>query len=543
MKLIKFIQQESQHFGSSVILSGIIVGASNTILLSMINDFISGTSGTGITKTIVFFSVLLLSIFTQRFFQVKIIKLTQNIITNTRLRVINEVRETEALKFKKIGPDKIFASLTYDTVVIGNAASFFVNVCTSMVTVLCCLIYLGYISLISFSFTIVAMILGVLVYMLNDKMIRADMEKANKKQEELFGRINDLLTGFRDIKINREKNDVLFEKYITPICHESEVLNIRSLVRYMNNGLLGEFVMLLMISFMIFVLPKTGVLQNHVIVETIVLILYMLGPVTNIFNIIPVYSGATVAINRISELMTSINSKNKKPSDQFEVKTEFNSIIVDKLCFGYNDKGSDFKVGPVSMRIQEGEIIFISGGNGSGKTTFIKMLTGLYPYNGGSLECDGEKINSENLGAYQSLYTCIYSDAFLFKNVYSIKELDKKKIQEYLCYLKLDHIVTYDNYTFSPSDLSTGQRKRLALIHALIENRPILILDEWAADQDPVFRKYFYHVILPDLKKQGKTVIAITHDDNYYYTADRIIFFEYGLVREISKEKQHNIHF
>ena len=68
---------------------------------------------------------------------------------------------------------------------------------------------------------------------------------------------------------------------------------------------------------------------------------------------------------------------------------------------------------------------------------------------------------------------------------------------------------------FNTVDLSTGQRKRLALIVSLLEKRPILLLDEWAADQDPEFRRKFYFDLLPALHRAGVTVVVVTHDDRY----------------------------
>jgi putative pyoverdin transport system ATP-binding/permease protein len=80
--------------------------------------------------------------------------------------------------------------------------------------------------------------------------------------------------------------------------------------------------------------------------------------------------------------------------------------------------------------------------------------------------------------------------------------------------------------TFSDVNLSTGQRKRLAMIALVLERRPICIFDEWAADQDVHFRQKFYQVILPWLKSQGKTVIAVTHDERYFDAADQRIHLE-----------------
>jgi putative ATP-binding cassette transporter len=97
------------------------------------------------------------------------------------------------------------------------------------------------------------------------------------------------------------------------------------------------------------------------------------------------------------------------------------------------------------------------------------------------------------------------------------------------------HLVNFINVKFSTTKLSTGQRKRLALFAALAEKRPILILDEWAADQDPGFRLFFYNEILPYIKNENITIIAITHDETYFNLADRRLHLESGTITQINK--------
>jgi putative ATP-binding cassette transporter len=97
--------------------------------------------------------------------------------------------------------------------------------------------------------------------------------------------------------------------------------------------------------------------------------------------------------------------------------------------------------------------------------------------------------------------------------------------------MELEEVVRFDSQKKSiDNKLSMGQRKRLALIYALMEKRDVMVLDEWAAEQDPHFRAYFYEQIIPVLKQMNKTVIAVTHDDKYYGQADRILHFDFGKV-------------
>ncbi|MCP4220403.1 MAG: ATP-binding cassette domain-containing protein, partial [bacterium] len=206
------------------------------------------------------------------------------------------------------------------------------------------------------------------------------------------------------------------------------------------------------------------------------------------------------------------------------------SIKVTGMNFSYEDRDEfgKFQLGPVDFEIIKGEVMFIVGGNGSGKTTIAKLLTGLYLKENGKIEINDKQIENDSLGEY---FSVIFSDFFLFDKLFSIDTSNKEKIiKEYLEVLKLEKKLEIKDNAFSTTDLSGGQRKRLALLKCYLEERPIYLFDEVAADQDPEFRKYFYRTLLPEMKKQGKIVIAITHDDHYFDVADKIIKMDMGQV-------------
>jgi putative pyoverdin transport system ATP-binding/permease protein len=180
-------------------------------------------------------------------------------------------------------------------------------------------------------------------------------------------------------------------------------------------------------------------------------------------------------------------------------------------------------VGPLDLRIARGELIFLVGGNGSGKTTFLKMLVGLYAPQRGGVKVDDRVIEPSNTLAYRELFSTVFSDFHLFDRLYGLDGLDDAKVAAVLVDMELSEKTRFERGRFTTQSLSTGQRKRLALAVALLESRDILVLDEWASDQDPHFRKQFYEVILPRLKAQGKTVIATSHDERYWGVADRVV--------------------
>lgn len=206
---------------------------------------------------------------------------------------------------------------------------------------------------------------------------------------------------------------------------------------------------------------------------------------------------------------------------------------------------SHFVLGPISLRFRPGELVFIVGGNGSGKSTLAKIITGLYPPEAGQIRLDGQLITDKNRDDYRQLFSAVFVDFYLFDNLLGLGfgNLDEQA-GHYLEQLHLSQKVKVKNGALSTTAVSQGQRKRLALLTAYLENRPFYLFDEWAADQDPHFKNVFYTQLLPELKARGKTVVVISHDEKYFHAADRIIKLDYGkLVNEppLSEHRQQAV--
>ncbi|HEY8898252.1 MAG TPA: cyclic peptide export ABC transporter [Niastella sp.] len=542
MKLIKFIYAESNQFGLGIFLLGILSGVLNTVLLFILNGVITVVGNVPVKMVVYYFVVLLLSTIFQRFFQKRMITLSQSIMFNARNNLVNDIRKTDLQLLEKIGHSRIYKTITYDIIAVGGASRSLVGISTSAVSILCCLIYLAFTSLVCTALVLGAVFSGVFIYLTNDRAITAEMRKANKIHERIVAVLGDLLMGFKEIKLNREKDEVLFKQYYTPLSVESEALSAKSMFRYMNNATIGKTVMLLIVGFCVFFLPQLSILTSNDAVKVLVMILYLLGPVTSIVSMLPGYKSASISVDRIEELRANLRG-NIQPVNENPISMNpvFDRIEMQGVSFDYKDGYNNFNFGKVDFQIRQGEIVFVVGGNGSGKSTFVKLLTGLYRPDCGSLKLNGSIITPESLPSYQSLYSCIFSDYHPFTTIYSYASPDTAKVKEYLAYFKLSDKVVFENNTFNIGSLSTGQKKRLALIQALLEDRPILILDEWAADQDPEFRRFFYTTVLSDIKRMGKTIIAITHDDRYLGVADRVLYFEYGqIIKEQAGIKYHS---
>lgn len=202
--------------------------------------------------------------------------------------------------------------------------------------------------------------------------------------------------------------------------------------------------------------------------------------------------------------------------------------------YSYRDEEgvSQFAVAPVDLRVESGRILFIVGGNGSGKSTLVKMILGLYEPTAGSVLLNGDAIEgAERREWYRQHFSVVFADFYLFPDIAGIGvDNARERAQKYLALLQLDKKVRIEGDTFSTTSLSSGQRKRLALVGAYLEDRPIYVFDEWAADQDPNFKNVFYTQLLPELKARGKAVVVVSHDDRYFEVADEIIKMEDGRI-------------
>jgi len=219
--------------------------------------------------------------------------------------------------------------------------------------------------------------------------------------------------------------------------------------------------------------------------------------------------------------------------------TQVRSLVCRQVTHTYYREREDghFTLGPIDLSLNAGEVVFITGGNGSGKTTLALLLTGLYRPESGDIMLDEQVSSSNDNHHYRQHFSAIFTDFCLFENLFDGDDPHLvKQAQDYLVHLQLDHKVKIEEGKLTTLALSTGQRKRLALLSAYLDDRPCYLFDEWAADQDPVFKHFFYTRILPDLRKRGKLLIVISHDDAYFGLADRLIRIEHGKLSEVAPQ-------
>ncbi len=472
-------------------------------------------------------------IYTRRFTLTRSIKMVQNIIIDLRIGLSDKLRRIGLLPMEQMGETRLYTTIVENTDIIFEATKSVSNAGASLVMVLFSFGYIYYISPVAFLLSAVIIGIGVSVYLISQGKSSADLWATLEKEKEFSEYLSHLIKGFKEVKIDSAKSDDLFENYLKRSSDESRHLRLRSENRFINNYIFTQTSFYILLGSIVFVLPQFSLFPTSMIIDLVAVNLIIVGPLGVVIDSLPLIAKADVAVRSLNELENQLiaadDSKDTIKKSLVQTKTTFGEIVYKGLHFTYgNSNGTQFGLGPMDFTIKGGETIFIVGGNGSGKSTLMKLLIGLYYPKSGSIRLDDIKIDESNYAHFRNLFSIIFTDFYLFDRLYGLTDINDETVLTLLSKMGLSDKTGFQDGRFTHTRLSTGQKKRLGLIVTYLENKSVLAFDEVAADQDPAFREYFYEVILKDLKKMGKTIIVISHDDRYFHVADRVLKMEYG---------------
>lgn len=466
------------------------------------------------------------------------------IVHRLRMRVVDLVRHSELLAMEEIGRANIVASITSDAAVLTQASALLSITAQGAALVLFVTIYVAFLSFAVFA-TAVAVVstAGIILHLRNRRVI-AEKQVSAEWERRLFDRLADFLDGFKEVRLNSQRSDDLFED-AGEVSRRAANIKIRSQAETFKMIVTSQFSMYLLIGAVVFVAPQlSDTLGGISLTKTTTALMFVVGACFGLVQSIPVMLNANAAADRIERLEAALRASAATPKPgEIRISKQFDQITMRKIVFRYLDRFSDttFQIGPLDFSLHSGELVFITGGNGSGKSTFLRVLAGLYPPDSGDISFDGIDVNNTTRDAYRALMAAIFSDYHLFKRLYGIAESELGDVSRLLRKFRLADKTVLSDDEFSTLDLSGGQRKRLALIVSLLEKRPILLLDEWTAEQDPEFRRKFYIELLPEMMQAGLTIVMITHDDRYLdelnISARRFRMDEGRLVEERSIQK------
>lgn len=453
-----------------------------------------------------------------------------------RLYLYRSIRKLALVALENIGQAKLINLLNIDIPNITSAAVALPLLWINIVTILGTVGYLVYIDFHIFMFVIGALVVAVMTYQLPVIIGTRFFARARNTYDEIQQGMHGLVFGAKELKLNGQKADAFYLHELQR--PEREALNdgLKGAATFILAENYGGIISFLMIGVAIFHLPYMFEVTSEQLTGTVMALLFLTGPVGQVL-----VSLADVRKGKVSlvHLRTFYQMLSDEPLGECHtVERQWVYMSVRKLSYRYAGQNTSegFALHEVDLNFRKGEVIFIVGGNGSGKSTLSKCLTLHYRPVSGAIYFGEQEIDYVHLADARQQISAIYTDFYLFTRLYGIDGVEQRaQIVEYLALLELSHKVTLDGDRFNTTDLSDGQRKRLALLVLLLEDREICLFDEWAADQDPHFKQIFYRQILVDLKLRGKLVIVISHDDRYFDCADQIVTMENGQVKSIEK--------
>ncbi len=531
MKLLNYLKEYDAPINDIVFMT-VLSGLANAILLGIINSAVEMISNHNLQGQylFVYLTMFILYVYTQRqAFSQNMVAL-EKFMSKVRVRIADKIRSADLQAIEKSERGDMYTRLTQDSSIISQSGLFLIGLAQSGMLVIFSFVYLAWLSPISFLMALLFVSNILYFYWFYDKKISKQLLMLKQKESKFFQYFSHLLDGFKELKMNRQKSDDLFEQFET-LSQETEKLKINVGLEEITSLMFSRMSFYLLLAILVFIIPLSFNTEADEIYKVSTTILFLIGPINMIAFSFPILSKSHVALEHLEQLETELD---KTIIDEMYVQqpivSDFKAIQLDKATFSYQDQQGKplFSIGPLNFEIKKGEMVFIVGGNGSGKSTLLKVLTGLYYPTAGSVDLNHEPIDRSEYANYRELFSIIFTDFHLFDKLYGLSNIEDKQVKALLRLMQLEKKTQYRENEFTHLDLSTGQKKRLAFIAALLENKPIYILDELAADQDPQFRQYFYEVMLPDLKQQGKTIIAVTHDDHYFHIADRVLKMEYG---------------
>ena len=532
MKIIAFFLEHSRKAVIFSVIAGIFSGACNAALLAVINTALKNNHPTTILWAFGGLCLLLpLARFTS---ELLLTKLGQEAMYTSRMKLCRQVLAAPLRHLERLGPARLLTTLTDDIPNITIAVGVIPILCVNAALVIGCLVYMATLSWLLFVVIMSFMILGIASYQIPIIKVQKIFGNARKDADKLLGHLRALTHGTKELKIHRERRQAFFQEQLETTAGSLMRNNISAFRMYSGAASWGQTLVFIVIGLCLFLLPTIKPINGVTLTGYTLALLYLMTPLQVIMNTLPQLGRANVALRTVKELgFTLASDKPEELTDAVPPAEQWQKLELKSVTHTYNreNESENFILGPIDLTFESGELVFITGGNGSGKTTLIKLIAGLYVAENGHIYMDNQPVEDRNLEWYRQHFSVVFSDFYLFEHLLGLAGPDlESQTQKYLGELKLSQIVKVENGKLSTTELSQGQRKRLALLTAYLEDRPIYIFDEWAADQDPYFKNVFYMHLLPELKGKGKTVLVISHDDRYYHVADRVIKLEEGQV-------------
>ncbi|MBM3779490.1 MAG: cyclic peptide export ABC transporter [Acidimicrobiia bacterium] len=548
MKLLELLRRESTVSMRGLLLLAGVAGISNALVLAVINTATGGmqagaagtssstasgaaqavTTGNG-RYALLFIVIMAIYAVSQLRLYTSATSEIEKILDRVRVRVADKIRRCELLPVEEIGQTLIYAGVTKETQTISQAATLVIMAAQAGVLVVFTAFYVAYLSLIAFLLTATITVILSFIHVRRSRAMNVVMHELSVRENDLFDTLRHFLDGFKEVRMNRGRSDDLFAHF-TRISSEATARKCYTHEQIARTFIFSQLSFYALLGVIVFLVPRLSQTYSDSVVNITAAVLFLIGPITTIVGTVPNLAVADAAVDNVASLESSLDRALSSGFDRLAPKHGFREIAFEDVVFHYEDGDTReaFTVGPINLTLKAGESVFIAGGNGSGKSTFLRLLTSLYHPQQGVIRVDGVVLRPEAYESYRSLFSAVFTDYHLFDRLYGLAGVPQAEIDGTIEHLELTGKVRVEDGRFDTLDLSGGQRKRLALLVSLLEDRPVYVFDEMAADQDPAFRRKFYEEILVELTAGGRTVVAVTHDDKYFGAADRLLKMDEG---------------
>lgn len=532
MKVLFALARASRASLAAALIGSSLSGLLGSALAALINRALSASADELPRLGLIFAGAAVGMLVFRIWSEAKFIELSQGTLARLRQRACRRMASAPFREIETQGAARWLAVLVED---VQRVAELFVTVPRLLVhgaIVVGCLGYLAFLSFQVFLFATGMVIAGACIHFWAVGRAHRHLSGARDAEDELYEHFRSLIEGAKELNLSRARREAFLGDVLEHAVDVVRRRRTRGMLVFVGAGSFGTFLFFVVIGVVLFVLSPLLGIDDSVRSAYALMFLYMMHPMEVLVEAVPELSQARIALERLEQLPPE---PARTRADAASATSAFRSLALRQVRHRYRRDGEDgaFSLGPIDLRLSPGELVFLVGGNGGGKTTLAKLLVGLYEPEAGQVLLDGEVIEGVERERYRQRFAAIFSEFHLFENLLGITASDlDERARELLGRLQLSHKVRVECGMFSTTELSRGQQKRLALLVAYLEDRPVYVFDEWAADQDPVYKDVFYNELLPDLKARGKAVLVITHDDQYFHLADRRLKLESGCLEE-----------
>jgi putative ATP-binding cassette transporter len=527
-----------------IAVASIVSGLSATALLALIHSALARRGQVDTKLMLAFAGLCLFMALVGIVSRTLLTWLSEKALYNLRIMLCRQIMSTPLRRLEEIGASKLLTTLTADVITIADVLTNLPSFITDIFIVTGCLIYLAWLSWQPFVFLLGVILFSIVTVQLMQLPGKRILTRLREGVDVLYEHFRSLIEGIKELKLHQARRRAFLEEEFTATAGSIRRHKVKAVTFFAVSGGWASLLLFGALGALIFALPSVINISVEVTTGYVMTTLYMSGSLSNLITFLPEIVSANVCVKKLSSLQLALDAEKAEYNTCPETTVLYNWKSLELVGVTHSYKGdngsNNFVLGPLDLTLRPGELVFITGGNGSGKTTLAKLLTGLYAPEGGEIRLNDQSIDDESRERYRQHFSAIFSDFYLFKKLLGLITPDLDQQAEfYLKRLQLEDKTQVRDGNLSTVSLSQGQRKRLALLTAFLENRPIYLFDEWAADQDPFFRDFFYRTLLPELKVSGKTVIVISHDDRYYGIGDRVIKLEYGKLEHDIRMRDH----